>query len=238
MSTGSEPLGTLEAATGVERWRSGLGHETRWWEKWIRSRGADYPGEFASRLDPARPFPDLFRDLIDPSSPSVRVLDVGAGPLTSVGPCWPGRDLVVTAVDPLADEYNRVLDAEGIVPPIRTIAAHGERLVEMFGEGVFDLAHSRNALDHSYDPVGVIGQMYRVIRPGGAIFLQHSIDEGQTNGYSGLHQWNFRVEQGRFVVWNHQGRVDVLTALGLHEPAQIETLGKGVFRWTLRKRNA
>jgi SAM-dependent methyltransferase len=219
----------------VQRWRDGFAHEVRWWEKWIRSRGSEYPDEFARRLDPLRPFPDNFRALVPAGGGAVRVLDVGAGPLTSVGVSWPGHDLRITAVDPLADEYNRLLDEEGIVPPVRTIKGEGETLAEMFGEGVFDLAHSRNALDHSYDPVGVIGQMYRVVRPGGAVFLQHSINEGQTNAYKGLHQWNFCVEGGRFVVWNDAGRVDVLGSLGLREPAEIEVLSKNVVRWTLRK---
>ena len=37
-----------------------------------------------------------------------RVLDVGAGPLSSLGTHVPGRDVEIIAVDPLADIYDEL----------------------------------------------------------------------------------------------------------------------------------
>jgi hypothetical protein len=58
----------------------------------------------------------------------------------------------VRAVDPLANKYNRLLEDAGLAPTIRTEAVDGEKLVERFGRDRFDIAYSRNALDHTADP--------------------------------------------------------------------------------------
>ena len=62
-------------------------------------------------MNPGTELRERIRALIAaPEGVTVRVLDVGAGPLTALGKVWPGRTLELTAVDPLADEYNAILD--------------------------------------------------------------------------------------------------------------------------------
>lgn len=46
-----------------------------------------------------------------------KVIDVGAGPVSVLGH---HTEVFLTAVDPLADEYNALLDKAGIVPTVRT----------------------------------------------------------------------------------------------------------------------
>jgi SAM-dependent methyltransferase len=133
--------------------------------------------------------------------------------LTLLGKRWPERVVHIAAVDPLADEYNRMLDACGVVPHIRTQRGEVERLSELFAPDQFDLVYMRNALDHSYDPLLGIRQMLSVVKPGGWVYLHHAVNEGENEKYHGMHQWNFTDEAGEFIMWNHRDRVSVNTAL-------------------------
>ena len=60
--------------------------------------------------------------------------------------------------------------------------------------------------------------MVRVVKPGRWVLLKHVIDEGEHEGYVGLHDWNFRIEDGRFVIWN-RGAGSTLTSASLRPPA-------------------
>ena len=117
----------------------------------------------------------------------------GAGPLTALGFRYPGKTLTIVPVDPLADEYDRLLRDAGLDPPIRTIRVAGEALLEHFGSRRFDIAYASNALDHSADPFTIISNMVAVVRPGGIVLLRHKRNEGESARYGGLHQWNFDV---------------------------------------------
>src|ERR1700722_20359750 len=87
------------------RWQGELKSEVSFWDGWIASNwgGTD---DWQRLLDPERELESRFTDLINaPPGATVRVLDVGAGPLCGLGPRWSGRELAIRAVDPLADEY-------------------------------------------------------------------------------------------------------------------------------------
>jgi SAM-dependent methyltransferase len=121
--------------------------------------------------------------------------------------------VTIVAVDPLADEYDRLLEDAGLEPPVRTICVAGEDLLEHFDRGTFDIAYATNALDHSADPLGIISNMVALVRPGGIVLLRHKRNEGESAHYGGLHQWNFDVDDGRLVLWNDAVRMDVGAAL-------------------------
>lgn len=125
---------------------------------------------------------------------------MGAGPVTVLGKIWNGHRLDITAVDPLGEEYGRLLEKYDIVPPVKTQTAPAEELIKYFAENAFDVVYARNCIDHSYAPVQAVQQMIAVTRPGGCIVLQHESNEGSNELYRGLHQWNFRQENGDFVV--------------------------------------
>lgn len=143
----------------------------------------------------------------------VSILDVGAGPVTSVGRRYDGVPLNVVAVDPLAKKYNRLLDSAGLEPPVRTEQVEGERLLERFGEEKFDITYARNALDHAVDPVLIIEQMLAVVRPGGYVVLRHGTNEAVQQGYSQLHQWNFDAREGTLIVWHPNGETNISSEL-------------------------
>lgn len=198
-------------------WTSGLPAEVQFWEDFIRTRGLDWPHDFRDRLNPDLPFPPHLRARLVPEPPPgsvIRVLDVGSGPLTTLGTRWEGRTVELVPIDPLADRYNELLDQAGITPPNRTRHGEAERLTEYFPEGHFDLAHAVNSLDHSYNPLESIRQMLLVVKPGAYVQLEHAADEAETQKYDGLHQWNFRIESGRLVIWRPGERLDVGAELG------------------------
>jgi SAM-dependent methyltransferase len=176
-------------------------------EEWADDRAARLAAETEIR-DPL-----VRAELERNPAKAISILDVGAGPLTALGYRYPGKKLTIVPVDPLADEYERLLRDAGFEPPIRTIAVAGEALLRHFGSSRFDIAYASNALDHSADPVAIISNMVAVVRPGGVVILRHKRNEGESAGYGGLHQWNFDVAGDRLLVWNNAGRVNVAAAL-------------------------
>ena len=95
-----------------------------------------------------------------------RAVEIGGGP-------WPcvaaGRFAHAMVVDPLADGYR----AEGLIAPeasgVTYLAAVGEA-IPLPGESV-DLVITDNCLDHVQSPALVAGEMARVLRPGGLLWL-------------------------------------------------------------------
>lgn len=189
-------------------WRRNLSSEVSYWESWLATEGLDWPWDFVRRLDPDYPVDDpLVSDhLASVQAPVVTILDVGAGPLTYLGKRYPGKELRITAVDPLAREYHALLERARIEAPVRTVPCRGEDLLHRFGPGSFDLAYARNALDHSPDPLLIIENMLTVIRPSGAVLLRHWKNEGVVEHYEQLHQWNFDVADGDLILWSRQKR--------------------------------
>lgn len=185
-------------------WRTGLSDEAAFWANALQNEGRDWhAGEYRERMDPHLPLQPELRELISASpGATVRILDVGCGPLTRVGRIWPERTVEITAVDPLAEEYCRVIDQLGLQPPVRPAKAEGERLRDFFSEDFFDLAYASNCLDHSYDPVTAIREMLAVVKPSASVYLWHFANAGITERYQGLHQWNFDEVDGEMTINN------------------------------------
>jgi SAM-dependent methyltransferase len=155
--------------------RTALAQEVQFWRNWFATGGLQWPEEYRFRIDPEVEVDDpLLREILD-ASPQARVsiLDVGAGPITSVGFRFRGKELAITAVDPLADEYDRILRDYGIEPPVRTERRQGEDLLSRFAPDSFDVVFARNALDHTLDPLPIIHKMVSVARPGGHVVGGH-----------------------------------------------------------------
>ena len=68
-------------------WRRGLPLEVEFWESYIATGGGDFPEEFRARLDPSEPIGDplILEAVKHVPAGAVRILDVGAGPLTALG---------------------------------------------------------------------------------------------------------------------------------------------------------
>jgi SAM-dependent methyltransferase len=184
-------------------WEQNLSAEVAFWQSIIADRGVTFgcSEEVEERLNPDTPLQDYLRELL-PASGHVRILDIGAGPFTTVGKKWEGRTVEIVAVDALAQAYDSILAEYGIVPPVRTIECVGEKVADMFPAQSFDLVHIKNALDHCFDPIAVLKSALAVCKPQGFIFLSHHANEGRHQGYCGLHQWNLAALDNHFMLWN------------------------------------
>jgi SAM-dependent methyltransferase len=130
----------------------------------------------------------------------------GSGPLTKLGKKHSSKQLMITATDLLAYEYDRLLAELEIKPLVRTIYADAERLMEQFGQNAYDIVHGQNCIDHMADPLHAIEQMLAVSKPKGFVVLYHPENEGQREQYRQLHQWDFTCENGFFVIRDRYGR--------------------------------
>lgn len=189
--------------------------EVGYWADWIGSGGGKWAEDFAFRFDSESEVEDpaLRAALAATSATEVTILDVGAGPATAVGRRYPGKRLSVVAVDPLGDRYAKLLRRAGISPPVWTERLEGEELERRFGRDRFDIAYARNSLDHSVDPVLIVEQMLAVVRPGGKVVLRHGRNEAVVEDYVQLHQWNFDLDEGHFVIWRPGQRTDMTERL-------------------------
>jgi SAM-dependent methyltransferase len=190
-------LGLLEGD-----WAAGLPAELQFWEKALKDGGRNWEAsEYRERTDPNLELQEELKQII-PAAPGavVRILDVGAGPLTRLGKHWPGRNLQIVAVDPLAEQYAAMLARISLRPLVPVTFAHAEKLLDHFSPNSFDLAYASNSLDHSYDPLAAISQMLAVVKPGCYAYLWHFANEGTHESYRGLHQWNFDAVKNDFVI--------------------------------------
>jgi SAM-dependent methyltransferase len=177
-----------------ELWDSNLESEMSYWKNEIRRRDSKaWRTEFAARLDPEAPLQDVIAEHIDRTVSVNRILDVGAGPLTSINKKCEFCEISITAIDPLADFYNDILGRREITPPVRTELGWGERLTEQFGENQFDITYSRNAIDHSYDPIKCIDEMIKVTKKNRYVIAEVNERGGSLEQWTGLHQWDFFV---------------------------------------------
>ncbi len=189
-------------------WDQSLPEELRFWEEALKDEGRRWiRSEYQERMDPSLELQEELKRLIPaPPGAVVRLLDVGAGPLTRLGKRWQGRTLQLYPLDPLAGEYKALLARLHLRPPVLTETGHGERLTEQFEPNYFDLAYASNALDHSYDPLLAIRQMFAVVKPGCSVYLWHFAAVGAAEGYQGLHQWNFDIERGDMILSDGRGQ--------------------------------
>jgi SAM-dependent methyltransferase len=113
-------------------------------------------------------------------------------------------------VDPLGHLYRRILDEQhppGLQPtanggpsravPARPLALRAEALTSLFAHNSFDMVASRNAIDHSQDPLRCLSEMVATVKPGRFVVLELFEREGAIQNYRDLHKWNFMWTQAR-----------------------------------------
>lgn len=194
-------------------WRTRTSSEVDFWAGWLAGAPGteQWASDRESRLDPDTEIRDpvVRAELERIPAEEVSILDVGAGPVTWLGYRYLGKKLTIVPVDPLADDYDRLLRDAKLDPPVRTVRVAGEALVEHFGSRRFDIAYATNALDHSADPFTIISNMVAIVRAGGVVLLRHKRNEGDSARYGGLHQWNFDVVDDDLVLWNEVVQLNV-----------------------------
>lgn len=181
-------------------WEAGIQSELDFWDAWFRTRGLRWPDAYKARLDPNLHLQPRVADLL-PKQNEIHILDVGAGPLTVLGKKSQGKNITITAVDPLAKQYDLILSKYNIQPLIRVCELDAENLDKKFLPNTFDLVFASNSIDHTYNPEKAILKMLEVVKPGCYVLLEHNVNEAENEHYSGFHQWNFSLSiSGDFLI--------------------------------------
>jgi ubiquinone/menaquinone biosynthesis C-methylase UbiE len=193
----------------AESWSDNLSAELAFWEQWLTQ--PKYADVRALRMEALKQFPQYYIDKTScaPGS-TVNALDVGSGPITTLGYAAKGYDLTLACTDALGNEYNSLLEKLALTHLMRIQAAKGEQLLEWFGASKFDIVHCANALDHFEAPKVAFENMYSVCKPGGALIVISIENEGEREGYSGLHQWNLKADDEGLWLGSKSGSENLL----------------------------
>ena len=210
-------------------WEEGIKPELSFWENWFKTKGDRWPEDFEHRLNKNLVLDawiethftgkshikilDVIIKMLDAlkayflGKSHIKILDVGAGPLTVLGkiPQNKNKFLEIIPIDPLAEEYEKIMQKYDIQPVIKTKKGSVERLTEIFKKNEFDIVFMQNALDHSCDPLKGLMEMLTVCKKRGYIILIHSLREGLKEHYQGFHKWNLDIKDNDFIIWNEKG---------------------------------
>lgn len=180
--------------TLAARWQKGKANTLHLYKKKLAPKARAFNRRFS--------LPDYFGTMIGKKK-AVKIAELGAGMFCTIGCLWPGTKVTVYPSDILADEFNRILDKNKIIPVIPVVK---EDMTDLsYPNNFFDIVHCRNALDHCLDPLQALQEMYRVCRAGGWLYLYHVINVGEHEKYRGLHQWNLEITSEKDLrIWNHQ----------------------------------
>jgi SAM-dependent methyltransferase len=184
--------GDRKQSTGIQ---VGIEEELEFW------RTSLVAGRFADRLGSRELDRELAR-LIERGSgvapEDAMVLDVGSGPVTTLGNQWNGKTIRLFATDTLATEYCEMLAELGIEPAVTPTTVVAEQLETAFDPDSFDLVYCTNALDHCRDPLAALDSMLKVAKPGCCIYIWSYENEGARERYHGMHQWDLYERRGDF----------------------------------------
>ena len=163
----------------------------------MNNKGDQWPEDYIRRTNPNSELVGWIYDLINETNiettKNLKILDIGSGPLSYVGYKSDKYSIDLTVVDPLANEYNYLLDKNNIKYVPRPQKGYFETAIHDFGENKFDIVWCINSLDHSIDPLVGLYNLLTVCKIGGGLVFSFHRNEGEMGGYKGLHQWNLDI---------------------------------------------
>jgi len=179
---GFEEAGWIERKRR-ERGKRALGRQLDYQEKKAASM-AGHEDDFVRlnfvRAQQVRQRLEAVKPLLDTD----RVLEVGSG---ATGLVFGLANRLGVGVDPLAVEYRRLFPK--IQLTASSVAAIGEHLP--FDDAAFDVVLSDNVIDHAEQPLAIIDEIVRVLKPGGMLFFTVNIHHPLYDIASRVHgAWN------------------------------------------------
>jgi len=209
----------------LSSWRERSSEEVGFWQNWILTKGKKWPEDFIRRTDPTTPVIGQIKNFITQlgikPGERVSILDIGSGPLTMLGNASDQHEIDLTLADPLADEYNRLLDEVDVTGVPRPQTGYFETASSQFGSEAFDIVWCRNSLDHSLDPVLGLFNLLDVCKMGGGLLLSFHPNEADYGNYEGLHQWNLDLEEDTLIVSQKNRRFNLMPLLEQQEIIDI-----------------
>ena len=138
---------------------------------------------------------------------TLKTLEIGSGPNSNLS-YWVDNELLeVTAIDPLADVYEKIMRKLNYQYPITPIKMKGEEILEHFGEESYHIVFAQNSLDHVEDPIKCFNNAYSVLKKGGFLFVCSNIKEGTRKSWTGMHKFNIYVENNELLLSSQNGEV-------------------------------
>jgi ubiquinone/menaquinone biosynthesis C-methylase UbiE len=122
-------------------------------------RNLDIPAYWTAEIARFGQTWDHFRDR--------RVLDVGCGPFGMIH--YADQAAARVCIDPLLPHYRQEFSSGTLCGPQLSVCAMGEALP--LADQSIDIVICHNAIDHMLDPTEALGEMARVLRPGGTALL-------------------------------------------------------------------
>lgn len=138
----------------------------------------------------------------------LKFIDVGSGPVSTFSYYLDINKMNITAVDPLAEYYNRLHEQYHTNYPIHCIAGSGEELDTLFRAESFHLVLCENALDHSPAPGTFINNLFRLAKKGGFIYISGYLKVGEAENWIGLHKHNLELEGNDLFLTNQDRSID------------------------------
>ena len=167
----------------------GTNEELRFWEAFVKT--PRFLNDWCSNEKTSELDDDVAEFILKSCPENGQILDCGSGAVSVLHGLH--KTAYMTATDLLTKSYYEIFDYWGrrIEPPISVAA---EDLPEDW-HNFYDIAHIRNALDHTQDPVKAYNSMLACVKPGGYLIIQGFENEGTFENWQGMHQWDISVKE-------------------------------------------
>jgi hypothetical protein len=153
--------------------------------------------------------------------------------MTILGKQLPDRLVEITAVDPLATDYNKLLDRNGIVPRVRTPVVRGRVSRKKFKPNSFDFAYSatprsrprpagRDQTDGERRALAAAGSSCATGQRGGSV----RSTRGCTSGTSSCATSAIRIRATRVAMTRHGASAGARVSAGMSGPWLICAIHK------------
>jgi SAM-dependent methyltransferase len=166
----------------IEWWRQHLAKNDEWLKIKCEGHALD------SKLKEFIKDKDYFKN-----KSHLKIADLGCGPVSMIGIKDDTYQIEILGIDPLVGEYNKILADKKIVRPHDVVCMECE-YAYLLGENTFDIVFSRNAIDHSEEPDKIMMSGKLLCKTNGLFQIRVHENEGKSQNYAGLHQWNFYVD--------------------------------------------
>jgi hypothetical protein len=195
-------------------WVKGISYEVAFWNSYYRNKHRRQNLFDWSQYNRPCELDDFdIDDFIARSGDSNPIIiDAGCALSYAFGNIINGVAQRIDYVDALAPFYNRILERYHIDMPLIKFGMV-ESLSTIYAANSATFIHIRNALDHAANPIEGIIQSLVCLKVGGVLYLNHYINEAETESYRGFHRFNISETDGKLIIWNKTEHIDVADRL-------------------------
>jgi len=212
-----------------DTWTERSEHEMGFWNSWVASEGMKWKEGYQRKTDPNATLAPMVENFLPTigfaPGAHVKILDIGSGPLSWIGTKSDNYTIDLTAVDPLADQYNAMLDRKGVSGVGRPVKGFFEDALWQLGANQYDIVWSANSLDHSIDPVLGLFNIINVCKIGGGVILMFHPNEAEGEDYNGLHQWNLDVIDGALILHQKGRKFSLMPLIENQSNVSVQRIG-------------